>query len=135
MIVLSVDDNPMMGDAVKRMLTSVNGSTHAGHFLSGEGVVEAVLAEQPDVVLMDLDMPGTDTCSLIRELTRVAPDTRVLMLSGHLRRLDILDCLSAGAYGYVHKEKEPAYIFEAIRRVAAGEMVLCDDAVRVAELA
>jgi DNA-binding NarL/FixJ family response regulator len=133
--VLSVDDNPMMAEAIERIMASAGGLRHDGHFFSGQGVPEAVLQKRPAIILLDLEMPGTDTPALVEELTRIAPDTRVLMLSGHLRKNDILACIDAGAFGYIHKSRPPSYIVDAVRRVAAGEFVLCDQAASVAGMA
>lgn len=133
--VLSVDDNPLVGEAVERMIAASPDLRHEGHHLDGSAVVRAVSKAQPKVVLMDLEMPGTDTCALVNELRRVAPDTRVLMLSGHLRKHDILQCIEAGAFGYIHKDRSSDYIVQMIRRVAEGEFVLCDEAATAAGLA
>lgn len=133
--VLTVDDNPLMGEALAAICTNAQLGMHVhSHFLSGEGVVEAVEALRPDVVVMDLDMPGTDTFALVREITQISPDTHVLMLSGHLKGDDILACLDAGASGYIHKDQTPAFIRDAVRRTALGEFVLCTDAARAAQL-
>lgn len=133
--VLSVDDNPLVGEAIERMIAQSPDLRHEGHHLDGSEVIKAVAKVQPTVVLMDLEMPGTDTCSLVNELKRIAPETRVLMLSGHLRKDDILQCIEAGAFGYIHKDRSSDYIVQMIRRVAEGEFVLCDEAATAAGLA
>lgn len=130
--ILSVDDNPMMAEAIERIITSSSRMRYEGHFFSGEGVVETVARKNPAIVLLDLEMPDTDTFLLIRELTDAAPDSRVIMLSGHLRRDDILACIDAGAYGYIHKSRPAGYIREAIEKVARGEFVICDQAANAA---
>jgi DNA-binding NarL/FixJ family response regulator len=133
--VLSVDDNPMVAEALERAIASAEGLRHEGHFFGGEGVVEMVVAKHPAVVLLDLEMPDTDTPELVQQLTAAAPDTRVVMLSGHLRKDDIIACIEAGAFGYIHKSRTPDYILTTVRRVAAGEFVLCEQAAMAAGMA
>lgn len=131
---MSVDDNPMLGEAVGRWVNHDPGLRWDGWLAGGEGVLEAVALLQPAVVLLDLEIPGTDTFALLRELSEKAPQTHVLMLSGHLRREGILSSLDAGALGYVGKHRTPQYIAQAIRTVAEGEFFLCDEAAAAAGL-
>ncbi|MBX3381784.1 MAG: response regulator transcription factor [Phycisphaeraceae bacterium] len=133
-VVLSVDDNPLMGDTAERWLRGKPGFHYAGHMLSGEGVVDAISLNGVTVILLDLEIPGTDTCRLIESICIACPECRVLVLSGHCRPDDILECLSAGAHGYVLKFRDPAYIVGAIETVATGEPFICDEAARAAGL-
>lgn len=132
--VLTVDDNPMMAEAAAGWFGGNGEFRHAGHFLSGEGVLDAVVERDVDLVLMDMEMPGTDTCALVEQIVEKCPDCRVLMLSGHCRANDIMNCLASGAKGYVLKYHEPAFILDAVRKVAAGESFLCEEAARAAGL-
>ena len=132
--VISVDDNPMMAEAVPQILETSEEFQHLGHFLSGAGVLDAVIARAPELVLMDVDIPGTDTRALVKQLTNARPETRVVMLSAHLIKEDILGCIQAGALGYVHKDRSQSEIIDTLRRVANGEFVLCDEAARAAGL-
>ncbi len=134
MTILSVDDNPLMAEVIGRIIESDGAMRHDGHYLSGDGVREAVTRTHPSVVVMDLEMPGTNTFSLIEDLTKIAPESRIIILSGHLRKNDILRCIDAGAVGYIHKERSSAYIADAIRRASNGEFVLCEEAAQVAGL-
>lgn len=78
----------------------------------------------PDVIVLDVDIPGDDTFQSIRDLGRVRPSVRVLMLSGHSCR-DYVDlAVEAGAWGYVLKSDDTDTIIRAMRRVAHGEFVL-----------
>lgn len=133
-VVLSVDDNPLMGETAEKWLRSKPGFLYAGHLLSGEGVLDAIRLHNVNIVLLDLEIPGTSTCSLVESIHHAFPECKVLMLSGHCRADDILECLSAGARGYVLKFREPSYIVAAIEKIANGEPFLCDEAARAAGL-
>jgi DNA-binding NarL/FixJ family response regulator len=126
--VLTVDDNPLMAEAAAGWFGRNSEFRHAGHFLSGEGVLQAVQERNVDLVLMDLEMPGTDTFALVEQIADKCTECRVLMLSGHCRGNDIMNCLASGAKGYVLKHHEPAFILDAVRAVASGESFLCDEA-------
>lgn len=122
--VLCVDDNSLVADAVATRLYLVGGFKWLGHLPSASGVVDAVARLEPDVVLMDLDMPGPDPFHAMRELAEQHPESRVLVLSGHVRR-DLLDrAIEAGAWGYISKSDDAGTLVSAVRRVARGEFVL-----------
>jgi two-component system response regulator DesR len=123
-----VDDNPMIGESMERWITEDPEMRWEGWHPDGAGVVDAVRRRGPAVVLMDVDIPGTDTFKLVREISTASPDTRVLMLSGHLRPDYVRNAIAAGAMGYMGKHRPLDVIADAVRRVAHGDFVLCDDA-------
>lgn len=123
-LVLCVDDNPLVADAIATRLTLAGGFRWVGHLVSAEGVAQAVAMQRPDVILMDLDMPGTDPFDVIRSLAATHPEARVLILSGHVRSELIDRAIEAGAWGYVSKSDGVDTLVSAIQRVAAGEFVL-----------
>jgi DNA-binding NarL/FixJ family response regulator len=122
--VLCVDDNPLVADAVATRLTLAGGFRWLGHLTGAEGLGDAVARERPDVILMDLDMPGEDPFEAIRVLSATQPDVRVLILSGHVRSELIDRAIEAGAWGYLSKSDGVDTLVSAIERVAAGEFVL-----------
>jgi DNA-binding NarL/FixJ family response regulator len=132
--VLCVDDNEMMAEALKRWLSRDPSLRWVGWLPSAEGLEEAVEQLDPQVVLMDVDMPGPSPFTVIPELAKKAPNTLVLMLSGFLRKEYVVGALEAGAMGYISKERSPQEIAEAIHRVANGEMVLCNGAAALAAM-
>src|SRR5262249_25064528 len=79
---------------------------------------------RPDVVLMDVSLPGMDGVSAVREIGRRQPAARLLMLSMHDREEDVARALAAGARGYAFKSQPAAEVVEAIRAVARGERYL-----------
>ena len=130
--VLCVDDNEMMAEALKRWLSRDANIKWVGWRPSAEGLEKAVAELAPQVILMDVDMPGPSPFEIIPALTKAAPGALVLMLSGFLRKEYVLQALEAGAMGYISKERSPQEIADAIRRVAKGEMVLCTGAAALA---
>src|SRR5262249_6653807 len=125
--ILCVDDNPMVGESIERWIEGSTDLRWDGWFPGEEGVLEAVRGPAPAVIWMDVDIPGTDTFALVREIVRASPETRVLMLSGHLRSDYVRRSVMAGAMGYMGKHRPIQMLDDALRRVAAGEFVLCDD--------
>lgn len=122
--VLCVDDNPLVADALSTRLRLAGGFDCVGHLLDATTMLEEVHRLQPDIVLMDLDMPGAEPFEIMRILSGTHPETRVLVLSGHVRR-DLLDrAVEFGAWGYLSKNDDAETLIAAIRRVANGEFVL-----------
>lgn len=122
--VLCVDDNPLVADAVTTRLRLAGGFECVGHLLDASTLPDEVARLRPDVVLMDLDMPGAEPFEMMRTLSGTHPDARVLVLSGHVRR-DLLDrAIEFGAWGYLSKNDDAETLVAAIRRVAGGEFVL-----------
>jgi DNA-binding NarL/FixJ family response regulator len=117
--VLCVDDNPLVADAVATRLRLAGGFDCVGHLPDASALVREAMRLKPHVVLMDLDMPGAEPFEMMRDLSTIYPDARVLILSGHVRR-ELLD----GAWGYLSKNDDAETLVAAIRRVADGEFVL-----------
>ena len=129
--VLFVDDNVLAAKALERWFGSAPGFAFAGWAGDADWALSRAAAEMPNVVLLDLEMPGIDTVSLIRRLLNVVPDSKVVMLSGHVRPGDIEQTLRAGASGYISKDEPTAVIRDLVARAAAGECVLSPAAKRV----
>jgi two-component system, NarL family, response regulator DesR len=122
--VLCVDDNRFVGDAVRLKLDMASGMEWAGYLPNANRLIEAVNTHAPDVVLLDVDMPGRDPFDALEELSRRNPNVRVLMLTAHVRR-DLIDrAIEAGAWGYLAKSEIGESLAEAIRQVAHGEFVM-----------
>ena len=81
-------------------------------------------AKRPNVVLLDLRLPGMDGVTATRELQTRAPDTKVMILSAYTRQHDLDEAWAAGAHGYVTKMQDADQLSEAIRAVVAGERYL-----------
>jgi len=119
-----MEDNELVADAIGRKLTRDKQFEWLGWVDTGPALLSAVIERKPDVVCMDLDIPGHNTLELIRDLKVKSPMTRVLVLTGHLREDLVNQTVDAGAWGYLSKAEESRVIVDSIRRVAKGEFVL-----------
>ncbi|MFJ9040289.1 response regulator [Streptomyces sp. NPDC102406] len=121
---LIVDDHPVVRDGLRGMFESAAGFTVLGEAADGvEGVTRA-LALDPDVVLMDLRMPGGGGVDAIKELTRRGTRARVLVLTTYDTDSDTLPAIEAGATGYLLKDAPREELFTAVRAAAEGRTVL-----------
>ncbi|MEU3842219.1 response regulator transcription factor [Streptomyces sp. NPDC028635] len=121
---LIVDDHPVVRDGLRGMFASASGFTVLGEAANGVQAVERVAALDPDVVLMDLRMPGGGGVDAIRELTRRGARARVLVLTTYDTDSDTLPAIEAGATGYLLKDAPREELFTAVRAAAEGRTVL-----------
>lgn len=120
--VLVVDDHPIWRDAVERDLTGA-GLAVVGAVADGETAVRIAPAVRPDVVLMDLQLPGMSGVEATSALVATDPSVRVLMLSASGEDGDVLAAAKAGARGYLVKSASSQELLDAVRRTADGEAV------------
>src|SRR6185436_2190538 len=106
---------------VRHVLTNTPGYEVVGEASTARSAFRIVDALTPDVVLMDIAMPGMDGVLATREIGRRAPTTRVLIVSAHDQVNDVLDALAAGAAGYALKCDSPEALVEGIGMVTRGE--------------
>ncbi|MDP5216002.1 response regulator transcription factor [Ruegeria sp. 2205SS24-7] len=126
--VLIVDDHPMVAEGIQSILESYDDIAVVGTLNNGQEAVDRALALQPDVILMDLNMPGVGGLSATEILLERAPGTRILILSMHDSSEYISTALSHGAMGYVLKDVPTDEIKQAIDAVMRGERYLCTGA-------
>ncbi len=122
--VLLVDDHKLFRSGVKALLARQPDLEVVGEAADGIDGVKQARQLNPDVVLLDLDMPGVSGLEAVRTLTEELPQTRVLMLTVSEDAEDLLDTLRAGAAGYLLKNIDTEYFVDAIRRAASGESVV-----------
>ncbi|MDT0268714.1 response regulator transcription factor [Streptomyces sp. DSM 44915] len=122
--VLLVDDDALVRSGLRLMLGAAEDLLVVGEAADGREVPALVAAERPDVVLMDVRMPGLDGLAATERLRQRDPAPEVMMLTTFHADEHVLRALRAGAAGYVLKDTPPAEIVAAVRRVAAGEPVL-----------
>ncbi len=133
--VLIADDHPIVREGLTALLGSIEGFTVVGQAADGRAAVREVVLSKPDVVVIDLEMPGLDGIAATRQIQQVAPQVAVLVLTMHDRDDAVLAAMRAGAHGYLVKGAEQEEITRAIRAVAAGEAIFGPEvATRVLEL-
>lgn len=120
--VMCVDDDEDVARALQRRLTQIEGFEWVGWLPSADGLAQYAQRTKPDVVLVDVDMPGKDPFDAISDLAEVCPDARAVMFSGYLH-VDLVDkAVEAGAWGYVTKSHSEERLVSAVREVAAGHV-------------
>jgi DNA-binding NarL/FixJ family response regulator len=122
--VLLVDDHPVVRAGVRGMLDGEPDVVVVGEAASGAEAVAAGRALRPDVVLMDLRMPGLDGAGATGQLLAAVPGARVVVLTTYETDADILRAVEAGAVGYLLKDASRAELLNAVRAAARGETVL-----------
>lgn len=118
--VVVADDHPFYRRELARSLQA-GGIEVAAEAPNGEIAIRAVEETDPDVVIMDLNMPGVSGLEATRRLMERDPTIRVLVLSVSAQEADVTDAILAGAVGYVLKDRQVNELIEAIRGAAAGE--------------
>ena len=120
--VVLVDDEPLIRSALSRALAR-GGLELVGEAATGEDAVEIVVAVRPDVVLMDLRLPGISGVEVIKQLSLLAPASRILVLT-RSEENRVVEAIVAGATGYILKNAAPDAVVSAVLSTAAGESVL-----------
>jgi DNA-binding NarL/FixJ family response regulator len=122
--VVVVDDQSAVREGLVLLLGTLPGVTVAGQAADGDAAVALVAATSPQVVLMDLNMPGCDGVAATRRITAEHPSTRVVVLTTYADDESIIGALQAGALGYLTKDATRAEIGRAILAAADGQAVL-----------
>ncbi len=120
--VMVVDDHPMWRDAVEGDLLAA-GFDVVGVAATGDEAIARFPACRPQVVVLDLQIPGPNGVEVTAEVLRVDPSARVLILSASGEQSDVLEAVKAGATGYLIKSASRDELLDAVRRVAAGDSV------------
>lgn len=118
-----VDDHPVLVEGIRARLKLEPGLEFVGDLSSADNLVAQVKQHTPDVVLMDVAMPGLDPFAATRELRRHCPEAKMVFLSAHIRDHYLDAAFQAGAWGYLYKGDDIEDIVAAIKRVAKGEYV------------
>jgi DNA-binding NarL/FixJ family response regulator len=122
--VLVVDDHAVVREGLRTFLSLQEGIEVVGEAADGESAVREAESRRPDVVLMDLVMPRLDGVGAMRELRRLLPSCRVIVLTSYAQDDRLLPAIRAGAAGYLLKDAEPREIARAVRAAHAGEALL-----------
>ncbi len=122
--VLLVDDHAMLRKGMALLLGGEADMEVIGEAGDGEQAIAQARALQPDVVVMDINMPGVNGIEATRQIIAEFPDIKIIALSIHSGKRFVDDMLSAGAAGYLLKESVPEELLQGIRAVMRGEMYL-----------
>ena len=122
--IVCVDDNTAVGEAVRCRIELEPDLRWLAHFYSADELAEHAPRLEPDVVLLDLDMPGKDALEALQELIDACPRTKTIVLSGYVSEDYIDRAIDAGAWGYIAKSEGPEVIITAVRQVMAGQVAL-----------
>jgi DNA-binding NarL/FixJ family response regulator len=122
--VVVADDQSAVREGLVLLLGTLPGITVAGEAQDGDTAVDVVASVKPQVVLMDLNMPGCDGVAATRRIRDEYPQTRVVVLTTYSDDDSIISALQAGALGYLTKDATRAEIGRAVQAAAAGQAVL-----------
>lgn len=128
--VVLVDDHAVIRAGLEHLLMGTDDIVVVGHAADGEQAVEVVESVRPDVVLMDLQMPGVDGVTAIRRIKALEFDVDILVLTSFSDSERIVGALDAGAVGYLLKDADPEDVLDGIRSVARGESPIDPKAAR-----
>ena len=122
--VVVIDDHTLFRRGVTALLSRADGIAIVGEAADGFDGIKAVAQHRPDVVLLDLNMPGISGIDALNAILKEAPATRIVMLTVSEDADDLMLALRAGALGYLLKNIESDFLINAVRRAAEGESVM-----------
>ena len=122
--ILVVDDHAMMRDGIRALVSLYDDIEIVGEASEGKEAIEKVQELAPDVVLMDIAMPGMDGLEATRRIRKKNPAVKVIIITQHDNREYILSCIKAGAAGFVPKRALGSELLAAIRAVSKGDSFL-----------
>jgi DNA-binding NarL/FixJ family response regulator len=118
---LVVDDHSVLAEGLSILFGDADDLELVGTVSSGEDAIEAVANLKPEIVLMDVRLPGIDGVSTVKRIHQVAPSVQFVMFTAYGDKRLLSDAIAAGARGYVMKGSPPADLLRAIRTVADGK--------------
>ncbi len=122
--VLLVDDHELVRTGIRKILDEVKGLKVIGETKSGEEAIKFCRQTEPDVILMDMDMPGMGGLEATKKILRYAPDTKIIVLTVHTEDPFPTKVMQIGASGYLTKGAGPDEMVNAIRAVNSGQRYL-----------
>ena len=115
-----VEDDPGVRESLKLIVQKAPSLSFSGAFESAEAAFEPILADRPDVALVDINLPGKSGITFVAELKAKRPSLNVIMITVYEDSDQIFDSLQAGASGYLLKRSQPQEIVQAIEQLQAG---------------
>ena len=124
---LLVDDHELVRTGIRRILEDVRDFEVIGEVNTGEEAIKFCRETQPDLVLMDMNMPGIGGLEATKQILRFADSTKIIVLSVHKDNPIPGKVMQLGAYGYLTKDTEPKEMINAIRKVSTGQKYLAPE--------
>lgn len=124
---LLVDDHDLVRKGIRRILDDVEGFRVIGEANTGEDAIKMCRKSPPDMVLMDMSMPGIGGLEATKQILRTCPDVKIVGLSVHKENLFAAKVMQMGAFGYLTKEAAPQEMIRAIKKVAVGQKYIAPD--------
>ena len=121
--VVIADDHPVFRDGLRALFAAADDMVLTAEAADGPSVIDTVARTRPDVVVMDIKMPGLDGVEATRRLATLVPEARVIVLTMFEDDASVFAAMRAGARGYLVKGADAAEVLGAVRAVAAGEAV------------
>ena len=119
--IILADDHDLVRTGIRRILEDVSDFTIIAEAKNGEEAVQLCRKNAPDVVLMDVNMPGIGGLEATKKIVRMSENTRVICVSMHKESPIPMQVMEAGAFGFLTKDAEPAEVIMAIHKVFAGQ--------------
>ncbi len=126
--ILLADDHSIVRDGLRRIVEEDGAMTVVAEASDGLEAIRKVAASQPDVVVVDISMPGLDGLEVVSRLRESNPELPVLILTMHEEAQYIVRAIEAGAMGYLTKQSAPEQLVTAIRRIHDGHRYITDEA-------
>lgn len=120
--IMLVDDHPLLREGLATLIRAVPGLTVTAEVGSADEAWSALAREVPDLVLLDISLPGKSGIELLKDVHARYPQVRVLVLSMHEESVYAERALRAGAHGYIMKQEPSAKVVEAVQNVLKGEL-------------
>ena len=128
--VMVVDDHPIMRNGLRDTLEASGRFEVVGEAGDGDEAVRTVAELNPEVIVMDVIMPGMDGIDACREIMERQPDMRIMILTASTEEDAVIEAIAAGATGYLQKYSRPEELVQAVLDVAEGRLRIPDQAVR-----
>jgi len=120
--IIVVDDHEIVRQGVRARLELEDDMTVLAECENADDLLQVCEREKPQIVLMDIDMPGSDPFTIVTDLRRMLPETRVIILSAYMRDRYVDAAVQSGAWGFLSKSESFDEIVKGIRRVMSGDL-------------
>jgi DNA-binding NarL/FixJ family response regulator len=114
------DDNERIRSSMQMLLDEVDNFTVSGIFSDATNIIAKLRLSKPDIILMDIDMPGISGIDAIKEVRQALPECIIIMQTIHDSEEKIFESIKAGAHGYLTKDAKPAFLIQAIEEAVVG---------------